>query len=94
MAGGPGATVMVAGAGVLSTSKNKEVAQRFLDFMLSKVGQQYFAGQTFEYPLVEGVNTPKALTPLSGFSQPDIAIKDLGDLKGTQDLLRRAGVTP
>jgi len=93
-AGGPGATVMVAGAGVLAASENKEVAQRFLDFMLSKVGQQYFAGQTFEYPLVEGVNTPKVLTPLSGFTHPDIAIKDLGDLKGTQDLLRRAGVTP
>jgi iron(III) transport system substrate-binding protein len=93
-AGGPGATVMVAGAGVLAASENKEVAQRFLEFMLSKVGQQYFAGQTFEYPLVEGVNTPRVLTPLSGFSHPDIAIKDLGDLKGTQDLLRRAGVTP
>ena len=92
--GGPGATVMVAGAGVLAASENKEVAQRFLEFMLSKVGQQYFAGQTFEYPLVEGVNTPKVLTPLSGFSHPDIPIKDLGDLKGTQDLLRRAGVTP
>ena len=93
-AGGPGATVMVAGAGVLAASENKEVAQRFLDFMLSKVGQQYFAGQTFEYPLVEGVNTPKVLTPLSGFSHPDIPVKDLKDLKGAQDLLRRAGVTP
>lgn len=92
--GGPGATVMVAGAGVLAASENREVAQRFLEFMLSKVGQQYFAGQTFEYPLVEGVNTPKVLTPLSGFSHPEIPIKDLGDLKGTQDLLRRAGVTP
>ena len=93
-AGGPGATVMVAGAGVLAASENKEVAHRFLEFMLSKVGQQYFAGQTFEYPLVEGVNTPKVLTPLSGFTHPDITIKELGDLNGTQDLLRRAGVTP
>ena len=93
-AGGPGATVMVAGAGVLAASENKEVAHRFLEFMLSKVGQQYFAEQTFEYPLVEGVNTPKVLTPLSGFTHPDITIKDLGALKGTQDLLRQAGVTP
>jgi iron(III) transport system substrate-binding protein len=92
--GGPGATVMVAGAGVLAASENKEVAQRFLEFMLSKVGQQYFAGQTFEYPLVDGVTTPKVLIPLSGFTHPDIPVKDLGDLKGTQDLLRRAGVTP
>lgn len=92
--GGPGATVMVAGAGVLATSQSKEIAQRFLEFMLSKVGQQYFAGQTFEYPLVEGVTTPRVLIPLSAFSHPDIPVKELGDLKGTQDLLRQAGVTP
>ena len=92
--GGPGATVMVAGAGVLAASKNKEVAQRFLEFMLSQVGQQYFAGQTFEYPLVEGVKTPHVLVPFSQINQPEISIRGLGDLKGTQDLLRRAGVTP
>jgi len=92
--GGPGATVMVAGAGVLDGSENKEVAQRFLEFMLSKVGQQYFAGQTFEYPLVEGVKNPHVLIPFTEINQPAIAIKDLGDLKGTQDLLRQAGVTP
>ena len=43
-AGGPGATIMVAGAGILETSENKEAAVRFLEFMLSQVGQQYFAG--------------------------------------------------
>ena len=57
--------------------------------MLSTVGQQYFAGQTFEYPLVEGVKTPRVLVPLPEINQPNIQIKDLGDLKGTQDLLRR-----
>ena len=93
-AGGPGATIMVAGAGILATSKNKEVGERFLEFMLSKVGQQYFAGQTFEYPLVEGVKIPRVLVRLSEINRPNIPIKDLADLKGTQDLLRRAGVTP
>ena len=93
-AGGPGATIMVAGAGILATSQNKEVGERFLEFMLSKVGQQYFAGQTFEYPLVEGVKIPRVLVRLSEINQPNIPIKDLADLKGTQDLLRQAGVTP
>ena len=62
-AGGPGATVMVSGAGILDTSDNREAAEKFLEFMLSRVGQQYFAGQTFEYPLVEGVNVPHVLVP-------------------------------
>ena len=86
--------VMVAGAGILATSPNKQVAERFLRFMLSKVGQQYFASQTFEYPLVEGVKTPKVLVSLSEINQPAIPLKNLTDLRGTQDLLRQAGVTP
>ncbi len=93
-AGGPGATVMVAGAGILETSKNKEAAERFLEFMLSKVGQQYFASQTYEYPLVEGVNTPRVLVPLSEINRPGISLKDLTDLEGTQALLRDIGVLP
>ena len=92
--GGPGGTIMVAGAGVLAASQNNEVAERFLQFMLSKVGQQYFAAQTFEYPLVEGVKTPRVLVPLSEINQPRIPLTDLADLKGTQELLRSAGVMP
>ena len=93
-AGGPGATVMVAGAGILKSSDNKAVAERFLEFMLSRVGQQYFAGQTFEYPVVEGIRTPHVLVPLGEINQPNIPLKDLADLQGTQALLRDTGVLP
>lgn len=93
-AGGPGAIVMVAGAGVLATSKQGEAAQRFLEFMLSPVAQQYFATQTFEYPLVEGVKTERVLVPLAALQRPAIPLKDLTDLKGTQDLLRATGILP
>ena len=93
-AGGPGALVMVAGAGVLSASKNAENARRFLEFLLSPLAQQYFAGQTFEYPLVEGVKAERGLTPLSEIKQPSIPVRDLADLDGTQRLLREAGVIP
>ena len=93
-AGGPGALVMVAGAGILAASENRENAEKFLNFMLSQVGQQYFAGQTFEYPLVDGVKTERELVPLSEINQPRILLKDLADLKGTQDLLRSTGVLP
>ena len=85
---------MVAGAGILESSDNKDTAERFLEFMLSKVGQQYFAGQTFEYPLVEGVKVPHVLVPLEEIDHPSIALKDLADLEGTQRLLRDAGVLP
>ncbi len=92
--GGPGALVMVSGAGVLETSDNEVAAQRFIDFLLSTVAQQYFAGQTFEYPLVEGVNVNRLLTPLEEIARPDIALADLADLAGTTKLLRSAGALP
>jgi iron(III) transport system substrate-binding protein len=92
--GGPGAVIMVAGAGILATSENRDTAERFLNYMLSLVAQQYFAGQTFEYPLVEGVKTQLGLVPLSDFAHPDIPLKQLADLAGTQSLLRDTGILP
>ena len=93
-AGGPGALIMVAGAGILATADDKENAEKFLEFMLSLVGQQYFASQTFEYPLIDGVNTPLGLTPLEDINHPDIIPRDMADLEGTQALLRDIGIIP
>jgi iron(III) transport system substrate-binding protein len=93
-AGGPGAVIMVAGAGILATSENRNAAERFLEFMLSPVAQQYFTGKTFEYPLVEGVQTQRGLVPLSNLSNPDIPVQNLTDLEGTQALLRETGILP
>lgn len=92
--GGPGALVMVAGAGVLEASDNQATAERFVEFMLSEVAQAYFANQTFEYPLVDGVQTNRLLRPLSEIERPDIDLADLDDLEGTQELLREAGALP
>ena len=93
-AGGPGALVMVAGAGILTTAKNRDSAERFLEFLLSPVAQQYFASQTFEYPLVDGVKTSHMVIPLAEINKPSIAPADLADLEGTQRLLREVGVIP
>ena len=93
-AGGPGSLIMVAGAGILSASDNSENAAKFLDFLLSPVAQQYFAGQTYEYPLVEGVNVNRLLMPLSEINNPSVRMGDLADLKGTQEMLRSVGILP
>ena len=92
--GGPGSMIMVAGAGILSTSQNRENAEKFLEFMLSQVGQQYFTAQTFEYPLVDGVKIQSGLVPLTEINDPGLPLRDLADLAGTQSLLRQAGVLP
>ena len=93
--GGPGALMLVAGAGVLETADNAENALRFLEFMLSPVSQQYFASQTYEYPVVvEGVRTNPLLTPVGEIAAPDIDMASLGDLEGTLGLLRDVGALP
>ena len=91
---GPGSIVLVSGAGILETADNPENAEAFIRFLLSSVGQQYFAGQTFEYPMVEGVRPSVLLTPLAEIEQPDITLADLSDLAGTQALLQETGALP
>ena len=58
------------------TSVNRENAEKFLRFMRSKVGQQYFTGQTYEYPLVEGVRTNRLLTAIDKINKPSIDMTD------------------
>ena len=93
-AGGPGSIVMVSGAGILSSAENEVNAERFLRFMLSPVAQQYFAAQTFEYPLVEGIRTQHVLVALDDIVKPALTAGDLTDLAGTQALLQDTGVLP
>ncbi len=90
----PGSVVLAAGAGILKTANNREGAETFLKFLLSAPGQQYFASQTFEYPLVEGVKADRLLLPLDEITKPDIDLADLSDLAGTQALLRKVGTIP
>lgn len=94
--GGPGSLIMVAGAGRLANGKNEENAKRFLQFMLSPVAQQYFASQTYEYPLVEGTVTAPGLPPLAELDAMalEIDMADLDDLQGTTQLLQDVGVLP
>ncbi len=87
----PGSVVLVAGAGILQESDNKETARRFLEFMLSELGQQYFATQTHEYPLIEGVVPDRGLPPLDSITKPEVDLSTLGDIENTQNLLREVG---
>ena len=93
-AGGPGSIVLVSGVGILGSADNPENAEAFVRFLLSAVGQQYFAGSTFEYPMVDEVRPSILLTPLEEIAQPDITLADLSDLAGTQALLQEVGALP
>ena len=93
-AGGPGALIMVAGAGVLASSSNGDAAERFIDYLTSRHAQEYFSGETFEYPLLEGVEASSGLTPLEDIDHPGLPVGDLIDMEGTQNVLRDLGILP
>lgn len=92
--GGPGSLIMVAGVGRIASGANEANALKFIDFLLSPVAQQYFASQTFEYPVIEGVQTQRLLTPLSELDAIDIPLGSLADLQGTVELLQEVGALP
>lgn len=90
----PGALVNVAGAGIISSTDAEVSARRFLEFLLSSESQQYFATETFEYPLVPGLAGPAGMPALDQIQSPDIDLSDLSDLQKTLDLLTETGVLP
>jgi iron(III) transport system substrate-binding protein len=93
-AGDAGALVNVAGAGILDTSAQPGLAQRFVLYLLGAGAQTYFAQQTFEYPLAAGVAPAAALPPLDSIETPALDLSDLSDLQTTLDLLRDTGALP
>src|SRR5690606_33605891 len=54
--GDVGGLINVAGMAILEPSQNVEQAERLIEFMLEQETQEYFATETFEYPLAEGMD--------------------------------------
>lgn len=88
-----GSLVMPAGAGMLASSPRTEEATQFIDFLLSEEAQEYFATETFEYPLAGGVEPNSELPPLDSIPTPDIDLSQLATtLDLATDLVARAGL--
>lgn len=90
--GDPGDLVNVAGVGVLQNGDAQAPALRFISFLLSPSAQEYFTSETFEYPVVEGVEPSFRLVSSERLSelQPAVDLDELRDLEGTLNLLREA----
>jgi iron(III) transport system substrate-binding protein len=91
-AGDPGSLINVAGIGLIEGAEDADAALAFADYLLSDEAQEYFATQTFEYPLIEGVAAPEGLVPLSEIAHPDIELGALADLRGSLELLSEVGL--
>jgi len=91
--GDVGSLVNVAGVAILKTTGHAEQADAFTRFLLDVEAQQYFAKETAEYPIADGIKPYyDDLPPLDQVHGPDIDLNDLDDLEGTLEMLTDLGL--
>jgi iron(III) transport system substrate-binding protein len=91
--GDAGSMVNVAGVAILDSAKHTELAQKFVAFLLENEAQNYFASETREYPLADGVKVASSnLKSLDQVQTPKIDLASLSDLDATLKLLQSTGV--
>ena len=92
--GDVGSVLLVTAAGILDSAPHRPEAEELVRFLLSPEAQQYFAEQTEEYPLVEGVEPDEGLPPLDEVVTERVDFGVLGaDLQSTLEMIRESGLT-
>jgi iron(III) transport system substrate-binding protein len=86
-----GSLVNTTGVAMLASTDRRDEALDFIRFMLGPEAQSYFAESSKEYPLVDGVDPDRSLTPLASIPSPPVDLSDLSDLEGTLELMRETG---
>ena len=67
---GRGTHMNISGGGVLKHAPNKANAIKLLEFLLTKEAQQHIVNNTFEYPMIEGVEANELIAQFGlGFKQ-------------------------
>ncbi len=89
---GRGAHVNISGAGVIKTSKNKDAAIKFLEYLSSSTAQVFFAQGNNEYPVVSGTAIDPVVAGFGQFKSDTINVSVYGqnNAKAVQ-IMDRAG---
>jgi iron(III) transport system substrate-binding protein len=90
--GDAGALVNVSGAALVKGSQNTDLATTFIRHLHSAEAQEFFATQTFAYPMIPGVQPAGGLPTIDELNPPDIDLTELANIDETLDLMREAGV--
>ncbi|MCU0070529.1 iron ABC transporter substrate-binding protein [Pseudomonas koreensis] len=88
----PGAFVSISGGGVLASSKHQEDAQKFLQYITGKQGQEVLrTGNSFEYAVGKDAGSNPKLVPLKDLDAPKVDASKL-DSKKAVELMTQAGL--
>lgn len=78
---------------VVKTTDQSEEATKLIEFLLNDESMKFFAEETFEYPLVKGIEPSEQLEPLDELPAPQFDIQSLGGgLQGTVELIEQSGL--
>jgi iron(III) transport system substrate-binding protein len=89
----PGYVLDVSGAAVLKSSPHQAQAQRFLEFLVSREGQEVLAhSDSYEYPLRPGVAPPPGLRPFRKLAPAALTPAELGDGSEALALEQKVGL--
>ena len=85
--------MIIATASVLDSSDDKDLANRFLAFLLSDAQQRYLTDSVFEYPLAIGVAPASQLPERPADSVGAVGIDDMAaEFKRTIEIIEASGV--
>lgn len=88
-----GSLLIVSGAGIRAGADHPGPAARLVRFLLSREAQEYFARETFEYPLAAGVRPAPGVPPAATLGAHRIDYDALGEgLEATKGLIDRSGL--
>jgi iron(III) transport system substrate-binding protein len=90
--GDPGGLVNVAGAGIVDSADHVDEANQLIDFLLSEEAQTYFAEETYEIPVADGVQPVEGVPTLDEVTLATVDLNQLDDLAGTLALLTELGI--
>ena len=92
--GDAGSIFDIAGAAVIDQTDRPEMAENFVRHLLSAEAQEYFAVETFEYPVIPEVDPVGRLPAIDELDVPNLRIAelDLSDVDATIDLMRDVGI--
>ena len=89
---GTGTQVNVSGAVLSKWAPNQQNGEKLIEFLLSDEGQRRFVEETWEYPVVDGIDDPEGIPPLEELEGPPLDLTDLDSLEQSQTMLTDVGL--
>ena len=77
---GRGTHINISGAGILKSSKNKENAEKLIEFLLSKYAQSHIVNNTYEYPILSEVQPNFYILKFGeSFKEDQLSVSNYGE---------------